>query len=172
MMTSALTTVESRWAMATVVRSDAALSRVSWTRRSDWVSSELVASSRISTAGFFSNTRATERLAVMISGRRKGAKSSATRPIRFSTSGASALRARCASGSTEKRPCAPVRGEPFTDQLHSLRVCALAVTDAALSGTKPRSLNLASSGREDPPHRCVPARGSWPVGIYSSGVAS
>ncbi len=57
-ITSAFTTVDSRCAIATVVRPRDAASRAVCTMRSLTVSSALVASSRISTAGSFSSTRA------------------------------------------------------------------------------------------------------------------
>ena len=50
-MLSASTMVESRWAMTTVVRLRAMLSSASWISFSVWLSSALVASSRIRIGG-------------------------------------------------------------------------------------------------------------------------
>ena len=57
-MTSAPMTVESRWAIESVVRPRAAASSASCTTRSETVSSADVASSSSSTGGSFSSTRA------------------------------------------------------------------------------------------------------------------
>lgn len=57
-MRSAFRIVESRWAMAIVVRPSARRSSASWTARSVSLSSELVASSSTRTGGLRSRVRA------------------------------------------------------------------------------------------------------------------
>jgi hypothetical protein len=57
-MTSALRMVESRWAIAIVVRRCISAPRAHWTTRSDSVSSANVASSRIKIKGYSRITRA------------------------------------------------------------------------------------------------------------------
>jgi hypothetical protein len=56
-MRSASTMVESRWAIVSVVRPFAMRSSSAWIARSERVSSADVASSKISSGGFFSSAR-------------------------------------------------------------------------------------------------------------------